>query len=129
MRNLLLIALLLGGAADAANTMRIDYVHSGNRDIEMFSLDQVVIEGLPFPGNLHQPLDTSLRGKYLFEIRDPATGDVAWSRSFSSIYGEWETTGEARRINRSFHESVRFPAPESTFSMMPWSLLTAGRSP
>ena len=33
---------------------------------------------------------------------DPDTGTIARSRSFSSIYGEWETTGEARRIDRSF---------------------------
>ena len=118
MRKLILLALLLGGAAHAANTMRIDYVHSGNRDVEMFSLDAVVIEGLPFAGNLAQPLDASLRGKYLFEIVDPDSGDIAWSRSFSSIYGEWETTGEARRINRSFHESVRFPAQTEPFELV-----------
>jgi len=27
------------------------------------------------------------------------------------MYGEWETTGEARRIHRTFHESLRFPEP------------------
>src|SRR5262249_2721597 len=34
-----------------------------------------------------------------------------YSRGFSSIYGEWETTGEAQKIDRTFEESVRFPAP------------------
>ena len=118
MRYLILLTLLLGAAAQAASTMRIDYVHSGNRDAEMFSLDEVVIEGLPFPGNLAEPLDQSLRGKYLFEIVDPASGKIAWSRSFSSIYGEWETTAEARSINRSFHESVRFPAQTEPFELV-----------
>ncbi len=104
--------------ADTPGTMRVDYFHSGNHDAEMFSLDQVVVEPLPWTGNMAQPLDKTSRGKYLFEIVDPDSGHVAWSRSFSSIYGEWETTGESRAINRSFHESVRFPAQESPFQLV-----------
>ena len=122
MKRALYLVLLLGfssqAVAEAPATMRVDYFHSGNHDTEMFSLDQVVIEPLPWSGNMAQPLDKTLRGKYLFEIVDPVTGDIAWSRSFSSIYGEWETTRESRRINRSFHESVRFPAQESIFELV-----------
>jgi len=104
--------------AGAPATMRVDYVHSGNSDTEMFSLDQVVIEPLPWTGNMAQPHDKTNRGKYLFEIVDPDSGDVAWSRSFSTIYGEWETTGEAKQINRAYHESVRFPAQSSAFRLV-----------
>ena len=103
-------------AEDAPATMRVDYFHSGNQSIELFSLDQVVIEPLPWTGNMTQPIDRTLRGKYLFEIL--VGGEIAWSRSFSSIYGEWETTGEARKINRSFHESVRFPAQDQVFELV-----------
>ena len=98
--------------------MRVDYFHSGNNETEMFSLDQVVVEPLPWTGNMAQPHDKTSRGKYLFEIIDPESGDIAWSRSFSSIYGECETTGEAKEINRSFHESVRFPAQDSVFELV-----------
>ncbi len=103
-------------AADTPATMRVDYFHSGNQSVEMFSLDQVVIEPLPWTGNMAQPIDKTLRGKYLFEII--AGGKTAWSRSFSSIYGEWETTGEARAISRSYHESVRFPAQAEPFELV-----------
>ncbi len=99
-------------------TLRVDYYHSGNSESEIFSLDRVVLEPLPFSGNLAQPIDRTLRGKYSFEIVDPDTGDIAWSRSFSSIYGEWETTGEAREMNRTFHESLRFPRPISSFEIV-----------
>ena len=102
----------------APGTMRVDYYHGGNHDTEIFSLDQVVIEPLAWTGNMAQPIDKTHRGKYLFEIIDSATGNITWSRSFSSIYGEWETTSEARRINRSFHESVRFPAPTGNFELV-----------
>jgi hypothetical protein len=116
-----LIALFLGSvcnAEDAPATLRVDYFHSGNVEMEMFSLDQVVIEPLPWTGNMHQPRDNTLRGKYLFEIVDPASGEISWSRSFSSIYGEWETTGEARRMNRTFHESLRFPMQAQEFELV-----------
>jgi hypothetical protein len=107
-----------GAYAGTPGTMRVDYFHSGNSETEMFSLDQVVIEPLAWTGNMAQPHDKTSRGKYLFEIIDPESGDIAWSRSFSSIYGEWETTGEAKNINRSFHESVRFPAQNSVFELV-----------
>ncbi len=103
-------------AAETPASMRVDFFHSGNHAEEMFSLDQVVIEPLPWTGNMAQPLDQTLRGKYLFEI--VSDGETAWSRSFSSIYGEWETTAEAKTINRSLHESVRFPAQAGVFELV-----------
>ena len=114
-----LILLLAAAWAHADNppSMRVDYYHSGNAGSEMFSLDRVVLEPLAFSGNLAQPIDETLRGKYAFEIVLP-DGRIAWSRSFSSIYGEWETTAEARAMNRTFHESVRFPAPSEEFVLL-----------
>jgi len=115
-----IVGLLTTQTAFAASpqTMRIDFYHTGNSETEIFSLDRVVLEPLQFPGNLHQPIDKTLRGKYSFEIVDPQSGDIAWSRSFSSIYGEWETTAEARQMNRTFHESLRFPDQEKEFDVV-----------
>jgi IgA Peptidase M64/Peptidase M64 N-terminus len=94
-------------------TMRVDYYHTGNAKEERFSLDRVVLEPLPWPGNPAKPIDTTNRGKYLFEVADAASGRVLYSRGFSSIYGEWETTGEAEKVNRTFSESLRFPVPDA----------------
>jgi hypothetical protein len=94
-------------------TMRLDYFHSGNRTQEMFSVDRIVKEPLPWPGNLKKPIDTTNRGTYFFEVRDLNTGRLLYSRGFSSIYGEWITTDEAKIANRTFHESLRFPFPEA----------------
>jgi hypothetical protein len=117
---LALVASLLPMTVQSANpqTLRVDYFHSGNSESEMFSLDRVVLEPLPFSGNLAQPTDRTLRGKYAFEVVESNSGDVAWSRSFSSIYGEWETTGEARKMNRTFHESLRFARPDNVFELV-----------
>ena len=103
--------------AETPQTMRFDFFHSGNSSTEMFSLDEVVFETPPWTGNMQQPIDKTLRGKYLFEITDDESAEVSWSRSFSSIYGEWETTAEARNMNRTFHESLRFPAPTANFTV------------
>jgi hypothetical protein len=114
-RNLLLFALFLiasGVFAAAPNTIRVDYYHTGTADTEYFSLDRVLIEPLPWPGNLKKSIDNTNLGKYFFEVIDRRTNQVTYSRGFASIYGEWETTDEARKMHRTFHESFRFPEPK-----------------
>jgi amino acid transporter len=107
--------VVLGSSAAlaAAPTMRVDYYHTGNVNEERYSVDRVVLEPLPWPGNPRRPIDDTNRGKYSFEVHDAASGRVVFSRGFSSIYGEWETTAEAKAMNRTFSESLRFPAPDA----------------
>lgn len=97
--------------------MRLDYFHSGNDKQELFSVDRVVVEPLEWPGNPGKAIDGTNLGKYFFEVRD-GNGRVIYSRGFASIYGEWETTGDARTLNRTFHESLRFPAPEAPVTVV-----------
>ena len=96
--------------AAAVLTMRVDYYHTGNEKQESFSLDRIVVEPLAWPGNPAKTIDTSERGKYFFEVIDAASNKVLYSRGFASVYGEWETTAEAKSINRTFSESFRFPS-------------------
>src|ERR1043165_5652031 len=95
----------------ATPTMRLDYYHTGDATQEVFSVDRVVIEPLPWPGHPSQAIDSSNLGKYFFEVRDAKTKQLLYSRGFASIYGEWETTDEAKTTKRTFQESLRFPAP------------------
>jgi hypothetical protein len=99
-------------AAPAA-TMRLDYYHTGGKGQEIFSVDRIVIEPLPWPGNPQRPIDSTNRGTYFFKVRDSISKRVLYSRGFSSIYGEWITTAEAKKVNRTFPESLRFPTPQS----------------
>ena len=91
-------------------TMRVDYFHTGSHSDEIFGLDRVVSDGA-WSGSKTRLVDDTNMGKYLFEVRDLATDRLMYSRGFASIYGEWETTGEAREVHRTFHESLRFPWP------------------
>ena len=102
----------------ATATMRVDYYHTGDASHEVFSVDKVSIESLPWPGDPSQAIDTSNLGKYFFEVRDAQTKKVLYSRGFASIYGEWETTDEAKTVNRTFQESFRFPAPTVPFNIV-----------
>jgi IgA Peptidase M64/Peptidase M64 N-terminus len=98
--------------------MRIDYYHTGNAERELFSLDRIVVEPLAWPGNPQKAIDETNLGKYLFEVRDRASSRLIYSRGFASVYGEWETTDEAKVMNRTFHESLRFPAPPATVQVV-----------
>jgi len=110
---LFIILFALPCSAAPPGTMRLDYFHTGGMDQEIFSVDRVVIEPLPWPGNPNRLTDPTNRGTYFFDVRDLASKRLLYSRGFSSIYGEWITTDEAKRAHRTFHESLRFPAPES----------------
>ncbi len=91
-------------------TLRFDYNHVGTATEEHVAPEQFRLEG-SWPGSRTQLIDDTNLGKYLFLVIDPATNKTIYSRGFASIYGEWETTGEARRTWRVFHESQRFPEP------------------
>jgi hypothetical protein len=109
---LVVLSLLFAASVFAApQTMRLDYYHTGDAKQELFSVDRVVIEPLPWPGDASKAIDSTNLGKYFFEVRDQKSGRVLYSRGFASIYGEWETTDEAKTMLRTFSESLRFPAP------------------
>ena len=97
-------------AAAQPRTMRIDYFHTGGRGAEVFAVDAIRIEPLPWPGNLARTADDLNLGGYRFEVRD-LKGALLYSRGYSSIYAEWVTTPEAASSSRTFHESLRFPVP------------------
>ena len=114
-------AVLLQGSAQVgspsfeptftADTMRVDYFHTGGpKSGETIALDRVVNDG-PWPGSRTQLVDPTNLGPYRFEVRDRGTGTLLYSRGFASIYGEWETTTEHKSAHRTFHESLRFPWP------------------
>src|ERR1044072_424395 len=106
LRSLLLVVLVSVAAfsAQAASfdelfldkTMRVDYFHTSTpQGDEILALDRVVSDG-PWPGSRSYLVDTSNLGNYVFEVIDRDTNQVVFSRGFASVYGEWETTGEAK---------------------------------
>jgi hypothetical protein len=98
-------------------TVRVDLFHTGTKGEERYSLDQVYEEG-PWPGSRVNLVDTLNLGEYLVRVYDHATTAVIYSRGFSSIFNEWQTTDEALSgIYRTFSESVRFPRPKHAIQL------------
>jgi hypothetical protein len=123
---ILIIAALLGASPDGARTfdtlfvdktMRVDYFHTGKADTEIVSLDEVVSDG-PWAGSRTRLLDDTNLGAYFFEVVDPRTNQTIYSRGFASVFGEWQTTPEAKEIHRTFHESLRFPWPKNAVQVV-----------
>lgn len=98
-------------------TMRLDYFHSGNAAEEHFAVDRILSDG-KWTGSKTILIDTLNLGKYRFEIIDKQSNVLLYSWGFASIYGEWETTGEAKKQWGTFHESLRFPWPKKTVKVV-----------
>ncbi len=93
-------------------TMRVDYFHTSTpRGDEIIALNRVLSDG-PWPGSRTRLIDSSNLGKYFYEVIDRDTNQVIFSRGFASVYGEWETTPEAKQRPATYHESLRFPWPK-----------------
>jgi hypothetical protein len=95
-----------------AQTMRVDYFHTGGPGGEALALDRVVSEGA-WPGSRSRLIDDTNLGTYFFEVADLDTNQALYSRGFASMYGEWATTADFRSLTRTFHESLRFPWPRA----------------
>ena len=112
-----ILALLLSAnaavAQDPPATMRVDFVHSGDAKDEQYALERVLIEPLPWPGHPARHADETNRGDQKFEVLDAASGKLLYSRGYSTIFGEWQQTDEAKTLRRAFGESLRFPAPQA----------------
>jgi hypothetical protein len=94
-------------------TLRVDYHHTGTKGTEIFALDKVYDEGV-WPGSKTQLLDNLNYGEYMFRVYDVTTGAMIYSRGFSSIFNEWQSTDEANAgIMKTFHETVRLPFPKA----------------
>jgi hypothetical protein len=94
----------------APATYRLDYFHTGGKGTEVFAVDRLRLEPLPWPGHPARASDDGQSGLYRYEVRD-ADGVLLQARGFASVFGEWVTTEEAQQEHRTFHESLRFPAP------------------
>lgn len=98
-------------------TMRVDYYHTGTKGIETMSLDKVYEEGT-WPGSRINLVDNLNLGEYIVRVYDLASTTLIFSRGYSTMFNEWQTTDEAiGGIYRTFHETVRLPYPKSKIQL------------
>lgn len=92
--------------------MRIDYVHAGNHAQEEYYVKGIKQEPY-WGGSINNLIDTFKYGKYFFEVYDLKTHTLIYSRGYSSLFGEWQTTNEAKTIKKAFYEGIVFPFPKN----------------
>jgi len=94
-------------------TLRLDYFHSGDAKNDDYSFDEMLEEPY-WGGSKTHLLDPLNYGKYKVEVYDSASGALIYSKYYSTLFSEWQTTEEAKKYRKSFNESVVFPFPKKT---------------
>ena len=92
-------------------TLRMDYLHSGTKDtsvIEFLSWKAELYWGGPRVNLIADPI----KGDYIIEVFEAATGVLLYANGYSSLFREWQTTEEAENGSRTFYESIIIPFPK-----------------
>lgn len=93
------------------NQLRIDYYLFGNSDTVSYALDKLVKEP-KWGGPRAHLIDSTNYGMYFVEVTLPDSDVVLYSHGYCLLFGEWQTTDEATKISKGFHESVVIPFPK-----------------
>ena len=95
------------------NQLRIDYYLYGNSETVSYALDKLVKEPKWGGPRIHL-IDDMGYGKYFVEVSLPNSDMILYSHSYCLLFGEWQTSKEATKISKGFHESVVIPFPKET---------------
>jgi hypothetical protein len=94
------------------NVLRFDFMFAGNSQKTI--VYPVGMKEEPFWGgsktNLIDPFDY---GNFRYEVFDSTGNTVIYSRGFSTLFQEWQTTAEAKIMERSFYEVATTPFPKN----------------
>jgi hypothetical protein len=93
-------------------TLRFDFMLAGNSTST--KVYPVSFREEPFwGGSLTNLTDPFGYGNFRYEVFDASSGNLLYSRGFSTLYQEWQTTAEAKQMERTFHEVATFPFPKN----------------
>jgi hypothetical protein len=93
--------------------MRIDLVFAGTADETTYALTGVKKEQY-YAGPLSNLVDVFDYGDHLFVVKDKASGEIIFSKSYCTLFREWQTTGESRSLRRAYPHVLRFPWPRAS---------------
>jgi len=93
-------------------TLRLDYFHTGDSVNNFYSFDELIEEPY-WGGSKVNLIDKFNYGRYKFEVYDEDTNTLIYSRGYSTLFNEWQTTEEANHTVKTFSETVVFPYPKN----------------
>ncbi len=93
------------------SALRIDFLFGGTANDETIYLKQLKEE--PEWGGPQKYTVTPMNyGNFKVVLKDLASGKKIYSRGFSTLFKEWQTTDESTEIERSFYHTIRTPYPK-----------------
>jgi len=92
--------------------LRFDFMFSGNS--QKTSVYPVGLKEEPlYAGSRTNLIDPFNSGNFKYEVFDEAENKLIYSKGFCTLYQEWQTTSEAKNIERSFYEVATLPYPKN----------------
>lgn len=95
-----------------SKTLRMDFFHTGDKDTEIISFDKLIEEEY-WSGSEKILIDPFNYGNYMLYVFDAASNYLIYSRGFSTLFQEWQSTEEAKTTFRSMSGSVIMPFPKN----------------
>lgn len=92
-------------------TMRFDFLLGGNNREERVYPEQIKKERF-WAGSQKNLTDMFNYGNYRFRIFDAKSDSLLFSKGFSSLFEEWQSTAEAKKVDKTFYQSAIFPFPK-----------------
>ena len=89
----------------AESSLRVDYCLTGNRTTTTFSLKEFIHEPY-WSGSKTNLIDNLEFGNYIVKVYENGTDKLLFSKGYQNLYGEWQTTDEAKVVTKTFDESV-----------------------
>jgi len=92
-------------------TLRMDYLHSGDKNSS--SIEFLAWKEEPFWGGPRRNLiDDPLKGEFVVEVFDRSDDELIYSKGFSTLFNEWQSTDGALINSATFYESIIIPFPK-----------------
>jgi hypothetical protein len=92
--------------------LRFDFMLSGNSQ-KTLVFPAGMKEEPVYAGSKVNLTGTFDYGNFKYEVFDVADNSLIYSRGFSTLFQEWQTTAEAKSIERSFYEVATMPFPKN----------------
>ncbi len=92
-------------------SLRVDFLLGGNAE-EVVVYPQSMKQEPYWAGSKTNLIDPFNYGSYRYSIFDTKSDSLIFRKGFSTLFQEWQTTAEAKEVNKSFYQAVIFPFPK-----------------
>lgn len=97
-------------------SFRFDFLLGGN-NTEVTVYPQQMKQEPFWAGSKTQLIDPFNYGSYRFRIIDLKSDSLIFSKGFSTLFQEWQTTAEAKNTDKTFYQAAIFPYPKKNFRL------------